>query len=87
MPSLRRPGFEDEDDDEYENEVPHENARKRSWKRTWAASAADMTKAANSSGRTVADRLGPIARGIAQLILKKLQYVLQPITQERHQGR
>ena len=35
-PSLRRPGFEDEDDDE----VPHENAKKRSWKRTWASSAA-----------------------------------------------
>jgi hypothetical protein len=52
VPSLRRPGFEDEDDDEYENEVPHENARKRSWKRTWAASAADITKAATSPDRS-----------------------------------
>ena len=41
VPSLRRPEFEDEDDDEYENEVPHENCKEEILEaHHWAASAA-----------------------------------------------
>jgi hypothetical protein len=46
--------------------------------RDWECDRSDITKAATSPDRPVADRLGLIVRGLAQLILNKLRLRSNP---------